>query len=57
MGCSIYDVLRHAKEMTPEEYDENYATLCDSWQSIMIMTAFGDLVRNYIDISLQVYAL
>ncbi len=47
------DVLRQAKAMTPEEYDENYDTLCDKLAIHNDYESFWDLVRNYIDASLN----
>ena len=47
------DVLRQAKAMPPEEYDENYDTLCDKLAINNDYDGFWDLVRNYINFSLQ----
>ena len=47
------DVLRQAKAMTPEEYDEKYDTLCDKLAIHNDYDGFWDLVRNYIDTSLN----
>lgn len=47
------DVLRQAKAMTPEEYEKNYDTLCDKLAIHNDYDSFWDLVRKYIDISLQ----
>ena len=47
------DVLRQAKAMTPEEYDENYDALCDKLAIYNDYEEFWDLVRSYIDASLN----
>lgn len=47
------DILRQAKAMKPEEYDENYDALCDKLAIHNDYDSFWDLVRNYIDTSLQ----
>lgn len=47
------DVLRQAKAMTPEEYDENYDVLCDKLAIHNDYDNFWELVRNYIDTSLN----
>ena len=47
------DVLRQAKAMTPEEYDENYDVLCDKLAIHNDYEVFWDLVRSYIDTSLN----
>ena len=47
------DVLRQAKAMTPEEYDEKYDTLCDKLAIHNDYDGNWDLVRNYIDTSLN----
>ncbi|MBQ9990360.1 MAG: hypothetical protein IJP31_05385 [Lachnospiraceae bacterium] len=48
------DVLCQAKAMTPEGYGENYDSLCDKLAIHNDYDSFWDLVRNYIDASLQV---
>lgn len=53
-ASSEADVLRQAKTMPLEEYDENYGTLCDKLALRNDYEGFWDLVRNYIDASLQV---
>ena len=47
------DVLCQAKAMTPEEYDENYDVLCDKLAIHNDYEGFWDLVRSYIDTSLN----
>ncbi len=47
------DVLRQAKAMTSEEYEEKYDILCNQLAIYNDYDSFWDLVRNYIDISLQ----
>ena len=47
------DVLRQAKAMTPEAYDENYDVLCDKLAIHNDYEGFWDLVRSYIDTSLN----
>lgn len=47
------DVLRQAREMSAEKYEENYDALCDKLAIHNDYDGFWDLVRNYIDISLQ----
>lgn len=47
------DVLRQAKAMTLEEYKENYDALCDKLAINNDYDGFWDLVRSYIDASLQ----
>lgn len=47
------DVLRKAKSMTHEEYEENYEALCDKLALNNDYDAFWDLVRNYIDASFK----
>ena len=46
------DVLREAREMSVEEYDENYDSLCEKLALHNDCDAFWDLVRKYIDASL-----
>ena len=48
------DVLREAREMSVEEYDENYDSLCEKLALHNDYDAFWDLVRKYIDASLNV---
>jgi len=53
-ASSEADVLRQAKAMSPEEYDENYDSLCDKLAIHNDYDGFWNLVRSYIDVSLQV---
>ena len=46
-------ILRQAKSMTPEEYDEEYDALCDKLAIHNDYDAFWDFVRAYIDASLN----
>lgn len=48
------DVLRQARAMTLEEYEENYDSLCDKLAINNNYDVFWDLVRSYIDASLNV---
>ena len=48
------DVLRQARAMTLEEYEENYDSLCDKLAINNNYDGFWDLVRSYIDASLNV---
>ena len=47
------DVLRQAKEMSAEEYEENYDSLCDKLAIHNDYEGFWDLVRDYIDDSIK----
>ncbi len=47
-------VLRQASEMTWKKYKEDYDSLCDKLAINNAYEDFWDLVRNYIDISLNV---
>lgn len=47
------NVLRQAKAMTSEEYEENYDALYDKLAINNDYDGFWNLVRNYIDASLQ----
>lgn len=49
------DVLRQARAMTLEEYEENYDSLCDKLAINNNYDGFWDLVRSYIDASLNVW--
>lgn len=48
------DVLRQAKSMTSDEYEENYEVLYDKLAINNDYEAFWDLVRDYIDAALNV---
>lgn len=48
------DVLRQARAMTLGEYEENYDSLCDKLAINNNYDGFWDLVRSYIDASLNV---
>lgn len=48
------DVLRQARAMTLEGYEENYDSLCDKLAINNNYDGFWDLVRSYIDASLNV---
>lgn len=48
------DVLRQAKSMNLDDYEENYEVLCDKLAINNDYEEFWDLVRNYIDASLNV---
>lgn len=48
------DVLRQAKSMNLDDYEENYEVLCDKLAINNNYEEFWDLVRNYIDASLNV---
>ncbi len=48
------DVLRQAKSMNLDDYEENYEALCDKLARNNDYEEFWDLVRNYIDASLNV---
>ena len=48
------DVLRQAKLMNLDDYEENYEVLCDKLAINNDYEEFWDLVRNYIDASLNV---
>lgn len=47
------DVLRQAKSMTPDEYEENCEVLYDKLAINNDYDSFWDLVRSYIDASLN----
>lgn len=47
------DVLRQAKSMTSDEYEENYEDLYDKLAINNEYEEFWDLVRDYIDASLN----
>lgn len=47
------DMLRQASAMTLEEYEENYDSLCDKLAINNDYDGFWDLVRSYIDDSLN----
>ncbi len=47
------NVLRQAKELTSEEYEENYDALCNRLAINNDYEDFWNLVRRYIDASLQ----
>ena len=47
-------LLRNAKAMSLEEYDENYDILCEQLAIHNDYDGFWDLVRDYIDTSLNV---
>ena len=46
-------LLRRIKEMTPEEFEEEYVALYDELAINNDYDGFWDFVRNYIDTSLQ----
>ena len=48
------DVLRQAKSMTLDDYEENYEVLYDKLAINNDYEEFWDLVRDYIDASLNV---
>ena len=47
------DVLRQAKAMSTDDYAENYDDLCDKLAINNDYDGFWDLVRDYIDASLN----
>ena len=47
------DVLRQAGALTQKEYEQNYDSICDKLAINNDYDEFWDLVRNYINISLQ----